>query len=105
MATYDYNCKTCGQQFEYVQSMKDDPITKCILCGAETAERMITSTGGIIFKGTGFYVTDYKKDSSKRPAESPGQVQAAPSTETAPKSEAAVSNPTNATETKPASNN
>ena len=105
MATYDYNCKTCGKQFEYVQSMKDDPITKCILCGAETAERMITSTGGIIFKGTGFYVTDYKKESSKRPTESTGPVQAAPSAESAPKSEPSASNPTNTTETKPAATN
>lgn len=65
MATYDYQCKTCGNQFEYVQSMKDDPITHC-LCGKNgVVERMITGTAGIIFKGTGFYVTDYKKDSQK----------------------------------------
>jgi putative FmdB family regulatory protein len=65
MPTYDYSCKTCGKQFEHVQSMKDDAITEC-LCGKKgTVERMITGTAGIIFKGTGFYVTDYKKDSSK----------------------------------------
>lgn len=70
MPTYDYSCKTCGKQFEHVQSMKDDAITEC-LCGKKgTVERMITGTAGIIFKGTGFYVTDYKKDSSKTNAES-----------------------------------
>ncbi|MDZ4726871.1 MAG: FmdB family zinc ribbon protein [Leptospira sp.] len=65
MPTYDYSCKTCGKQFEHVQSMKDDAITEC-LCGKKgTVERMITGTAGIIFKGTGFYVTDYKKDGAK----------------------------------------
>jgi len=103
MATYDYNCKTCGKQFEYVQSMKDDPITKCILCGAETAERMITSTGGIIFKGSGFYVTDYKKDSgSKKPTESTGPV-TAPNTEATTKPESSGSS-TTVSETKPTTN-
>ncbi|TGN18215.1 zinc ribbon domain-containing protein [Leptospira idonii] len=84
MATYDYNCKSCGKQFEYVQSMKDDPITKCILCGTEgSAERMITGTAGIIFKGSGFYVTDYKKDSGKSNSSSPSVT----STSTSPNSE------------------
>ncbi|TGL59719.1 zinc ribbon domain-containing protein [Leptospira ognonensis] len=65
MATYDYSCKTCGKQFEHVQSMKDDALTEC-LCGKKgKVERMITGTAGIIFKGTGFYVTDYKKSDSK----------------------------------------
>lgn len=65
MATYDYSCKTCGLQFEHVQSMKDDALTECLCEKKGTVERMITSTAGIIFKGTGFYVTDYKKDNSK----------------------------------------
>jgi putative FmdB family regulatory protein len=70
MATYDYSCKTCGKQFEHVQSMKDDALTEC-LCGKKgTVERMITGTAGIIFKGTGFYVTDYKKDGAKTDASS-----------------------------------
>lgn len=66
MATYDYLCKTCGKQFEHVQSMKDNALTEC-LCGKNgTVERMITGTAGIIFKGSGFYVTDYKKDSGNK---------------------------------------
>ncbi|TGL90199.1 zinc ribbon domain-containing protein [Leptospira congkakensis] len=64
MATYDYHCNTCGKDFEHVQSMKDDAITEC-LCGKNgSVERRISASAGIIFKGTGFYVTDYKKDNS-----------------------------------------
>lgn len=64
MATYDYHCNTCGKDFEHVQSMKDDALTEC-LCGKKgSVERRISASAGIIFKGSGFYVTDYKKDSS-----------------------------------------
>ncbi|MCG6153006.1 FmdB family zinc ribbon protein [Leptospira bandrabouensis] len=64
MATYDYHCNTCGKDFEHVQSMKEDALTHC-LCGKNgSVERRISASAGIIFKGSGFYVTDYKKDSS-----------------------------------------
>ncbi|MCG6142141.1 zinc ribbon domain-containing protein [Leptospira mtsangambouensis] len=64
MATYDYHCNTCGKDFEHVQSMKDDALTEC-LCGKKgSVERRISASAGIIFKGSGFYVTDYKKDNS-----------------------------------------
>ncbi|AKH76426.1 zinc ribbon domain-containing protein [Leptospira interrogans] len=65
MPTYDYKCKACGQIFEQFHSMKDDPIKDCHLCGKKgEVERMISNGSGIIFKGTGFYVTDYKKSGS-----------------------------------------
>ncbi|MCW7471441.1 FmdB family zinc ribbon protein [Leptospira kanakyensis] len=71
MATYDYHCHTCGKDFEHVQSMKDDALTLC-LCGKNgSVERRISASAGIIFKGSGFYVTDYKKNSST-PASSSG---------------------------------
>ncbi|MDF3820204.1 zinc ribbon domain-containing protein [Leptospira sp. 96542] len=83
MATYDYQCKTCGKQFEHVQSMKEDALTEC-LCGQKgTVERMITGTAGIIFKGTGFYVTDYKKDANK-PTPSTGPAVSSPTTSPEP---------------------
>ncbi|MBM9547676.1 zinc ribbon domain-containing protein [Leptospira sp. 201903074] len=64
MATYDYHCNTCGKDFEHVQSMKDDALTEC-LCGKNgSVERRISASAGIIFKGSGFYVTDYKKTGS-----------------------------------------
>ncbi len=62
MPTYDYKCKACGQTFEQFHSMKDEPVKDCFLCGKKgEVERMISNGSGIIFKGTGFYVTDYKK--------------------------------------------
>ncbi len=63
MPTYDYRCNDCGKEFEHFQSMKEEPLQEC-LCGKKgKVTRLISSGGGIIFKGTGFYVTDYKKGS------------------------------------------
>jgi putative FmdB family regulatory protein len=65
MPLYEYECSACGQTFEFRQSMKDDPLTDCTLeggCGAQgTLKRLIGAGGGLIFKGSGFYITDYKK--------------------------------------------
>jgi len=61
MPTYEYLCQECGQEFEAFHSMKDDPLTDCRLCGAEgTVKRKIGRGAGIIFKGSGFYETDFK---------------------------------------------
>ena len=57
MPTYEYECKTCGHVFEAFQSMSDAPLTTCPECGKEV-RRMINGGMGIIFKGSGFYVTD-----------------------------------------------
>ncbi|EMJ90585.1 FmdB family zinc ribbon protein [Leptospira alstonii] len=71
MPTYDYKCKACGQTFEQFHSMKDEPVKDCHLCGKKgEVERMISNGSGIIFKGTGFYVTDYKKSGSGPSGES-----------------------------------
>ncbi|TGM96106.1 FmdB family zinc ribbon protein [Leptospira dzoumogneensis] len=70
MPTYDYRCKACGQTFEHFQSMKDDPITTCLLCGKTGEVDRLISSAGIIFKGSGFYVTDNK--SSSKSSESTG---------------------------------
>ncbi|MEO8210461.1 MAG: zinc ribbon domain-containing protein [bacterium] len=67
MPTYEYKCNNCGHEFEIYQSMKDEKLTKCPSCGQETLKRLIGSGGGLIFKGSGFYLTDYKN----KPAESP----------------------------------
>lgn len=63
MPTYDYVCDSCGHEFELFQSMKDDPITVCPGCETASVRRLIGSGAGIIFKGTGFYETDYKRKS------------------------------------------
>ena len=59
MPTYDYECTKCGYTFEAFQNMSDEPLTKCPECGKKV-RRLIGGGIGIIFKGSGFYVTDNK---------------------------------------------
>lgn len=62
MPAYDYVCLKCGGEFEYSQSMTDDPLQRCILDGCDgEVKRRIGSGAGLIFKGSGFYATDYKR--------------------------------------------
>ncbi len=63
MPTYEYFCKNqdCNHEFEVFQSMKDDSLTDCPTCEQPTLQRKIGLGAGIIFKGSGFYETDYKK--------------------------------------------
>ncbi|MFQ6607082.1 MAG: FmdB family zinc ribbon protein [Fidelibacterota bacterium] len=60
MPTYEYSCNECGYQFEYFQKMTDEPITNCPQCSGSVT-RLIGGGAGLIFKGSGFYITDYKK--------------------------------------------
>ncbi|MBU41960.1 MAG: FmdB family transcriptional regulator [Spirochaetaceae bacterium] len=62
MPTYSYRCTACGHEYDAFQSMKDDPHSECPECGGKV-ERLIGGGAGIVFKGSGFYVTDYKKTS------------------------------------------
>ncbi len=72
MPTYDYLCKKCGFEFEQFQSMKDDPIQDCPECKTHgSVQRLIGCGAGIIFKGSGFYETDYKRQSP--PTETSGE--------------------------------
>jgi len=70
MPIYEYICKNCGHQFDELQSMKENPLERCPSCGENALARLIGSGSGVIFKGSGFYHTDYKKSSpkSKQPA-------------------------------------
>lgn len=69
MPTYDYKCEKCGHQFEVFQSMKDDRLTDCPQEDCDGRVRRLIGTGaGIIFKGSGFYETDYRSDSYKKAA-------------------------------------
>jgi len=63
MPTYDYECTECGYSFEYFQAMSDAPLDKCPECGGRV-RRLIGGGLGVIFKGSGFYVTDNKKSGS-----------------------------------------
>ena len=68
MPTYESRCNKCSHQFELFQSMKDSPKRKCPECGKNALERLIGVGAGIIFKGSGFYETDYRSDSYKKSA-------------------------------------
>jgi putative FmdB family regulatory protein len=64
MPTYDYKCDTCDTIFEHFQSMKEEPLRECLCEKKGSVKRLISNGTGIIFKGSGFYVTDYKKSTS-----------------------------------------
>ncbi|HEX2853148.1 MAG TPA: FmdB family zinc ribbon protein [Opitutaceae bacterium] len=70
MPTYEYACPKCGHTFELVQSMRDEPLKKCPKCKKTGVKRLVGSGAGLIFKGSGFYITDYKN--KKKPATKEG---------------------------------
>jgi len=83
MPTYEYQCDACGNKFEKFQSIKSGPIRKCPKCGKNKVRRLISSGAGLIFKGSGFYITDYRSDSYKEKAKSEsGEKTDTPKTET-----------------------
>lgn len=65
MPTYEYKCKNCSHLFEQFQSMKDAPLRKCPECGKNALERLIGTGAAVLFKGSGFYQTDYRSESYK----------------------------------------
>lgn len=97
MPTYDYRCSK-GHQFELFQRISDKPVAKCPTCAAK-ATRVISGGAGLIFKGSGFYITDYGKDGkgprkpesssdgAPAPAEASKPAAAAPAAEPTPKAE------------------
>ena len=68
MPTYQYQCKACGHQLEEFQSMSEAPLTLCPHCGTENLARVMGTGAGVIFKGSGFYLTDYKNVAKKTDA-------------------------------------
>jgi putative FmdB family regulatory protein len=68
MPTYDYRCNKCDHEWELFQSITAKPIRKCPECGKLSAKRVIGAGAGIIFRGSGFYQTDYRSDSYKKAA-------------------------------------
>ena len=67
MPTYEYRCNDCGHEFEEFQSISAAPILTCPSCNGNT-ERLISGGAGLLFKGSGFYITDYRKSSYKADA-------------------------------------
>jgi putative FmdB family regulatory protein len=91
MPNYDYECETCGKRFELFQSMKDDKLVTCptsICDQGGKVKRLLGTGGGIIFKGGGFYQTDYRSESyqsgAKKDSASQGTTTPAPSKESKP---------------------
>jgi putative FmdB family regulatory protein len=98
MPTYEYSCQKCGQNFETFQSMRDEAFRECPkeLCrlpkwGHGKVKRLVGTGAGLIFKGSGFYITDYRSNSYKEgakketPAPASGGEKSQPAKETSPK--------------------
>ena len=67
MPTYEYRCLSCAHEFEAFQSISADPLTECPKCKKEV-KRLISAGGGILFKGNGFYITDYRSQNYQEQA-------------------------------------
>ena len=66
MPTYEYMCENCGNEFEQFQTIKARPIRRCPKCGKTALKRLIGVGAGVIFRGSGFYQTDYRSESYKK---------------------------------------
>jgi putative FmdB family regulatory protein len=89
MPTYEYKCKKCGNVFEVFHSMSSDPVKSCPKCGGEV-KKLIGAGAGTIFKGSGFYQTDYKNNqgkSKKSASKDPAPVKPEKKPDSTPKSE------------------
>jgi len=87
MPTYDYQCEACDHAWEEFQSITAKPTKKCPECGKSKAKRKIGPGAGIIFKGSGFYQTDYRSDSYKKAADADSKSQKGPDSKSETKSE------------------
>jgi putative FmdB family regulatory protein len=105
MPTYEYQCDACGHSFDELQSFKDDVLKTCPKCKEEQLRRLFGTGAASLFKGSGFYETDYRSESYKKAAkadqdsggkssETKGTDSAAPAKTETPKSEAKTSSAT-----------
>lgn len=76
MPTYEYQCIKCGHRFEKMQSIKDQPLSSCPVCEAPV-ERLFGSGSGLIFKGAGFYATEYRSSEYQKSAKADSDKSAA----------------------------
>lgn len=66
MPTYDYECDACGHKFEHYQGINDEPLKKCPECKKLKLRRLLGTGAAVVFKGSGFYQTDYRSESYKK---------------------------------------
>jgi putative FmdB family regulatory protein len=107
MPTYDYRCNACGHTFEEFQSFSEQTLKKCPQCKKNKLQRLFGTGAGVIFKGSGFYETDYRSDSYKQAAKAdqapaPAAGDKSTSTDTAGKSDTAGAKTGSGGENKPA---
>jgi putative FmdB family regulatory protein len=88
MPTYEYECRKCGHRFEQFQSITEAPVQRCPRCRGKV-RRLLSGGAGVLFKGSGFYATDYRSEGYKKAAksESPGESGSKPAPASTPPAE------------------
>ena len=102
MPTYEYRCSACGHTFEKFQSITAEPIKVCPECGKKKVQRLIGAGSGLIFKGSGFYITDYRSDSYKSAAKSDSASSSSSSSGSSSSSESGSKGTSSSSSAKPA---
>lgn len=85
MPTYDYECLACGETFERFQSITDEPLRRCPKCRRAKVRRLIGAGAGLLFRGSGFYTTDYRSAEYQSQAKAESGSAATPGKTSAPK--------------------
>lgn len=102
MPTYDYVCSACGSKLELYQPISEAPKRKCPKCKKQKLVRQIGAGAGILFRGSGFYQTDYRSDSYKESAKADKPSDAKPAADAAGKSDGAAKTDSSSADAKPA---
>src|SRR5687768_16850719 len=93
MPTYDYECSSCNHRYELFQPITAKPDKKCPVCKKRAAKRLIGAGASIIFRGTGFYQTDYRSDSYKKAAKADADASSGTAKKDTPESKPAEGKP------------
>jgi putative FmdB family regulatory protein len=104
MPTYDYECDACGHTFELFQSISEPVKKKCPNCGRPKLRRLFGTGAAVVFKGSGFYQTDYRSDSYKKAAEKdkPSETKSDKKTESKSESKSEATSSSSPGQSKPA---
>lgn len=102
MPNYDYECDACGHEWEMFQRMVEDAIKKCPECKKKKARRLFGTGAAIMFKGSGFYETDYRSDSYKKAAKADKDKSGGGSDSSAKSEKKSDAKPTSSSDAKPA---
>ncbi len=100
MPTYDYECSACGHKFEVYQSITEDPLKSCPKCRKRKVRRLFGAGAGLLFKGSGFYITDYRSDGYKKAQKAESSSSSTSSASEGKSSSATESKPSSKSETK-----